>query len=452
MKKRIIKALIDSPHNDGDRLPSVRDLINSFGASSGTVQAALKELTNDSLIYRIHGKGCFWGREPQNARAPEKKLTVIEKLAQNFELDFQRGFLKPNQTLPQGKILAARYDVSQNTLRKFLNQKVEQGFLQKNGRNYHFIRKEVTERKQPISELIFVTRCNSWGGFTAESEREMDFLRLVYKTAGANQFKLILLGINDNMGQLFDRHGNQCQLTDYPNAVGAILSTLLVQNFLPLLYFFAKVKYPVAVWWEHPETAVPKAFLKKENWMFFNSTFGKKPGIEVGKFLKKKSTLEVNYISPYHNSSWSKDRLIGLIDSGLKVNAFVDDQYASPWDYKQIARKNVEKYAVESYARNLVKKKIEGLLSQINEKDGKNVLVCVNDEVAGLILEMYENTQANLKIVAFDNSMESYLLRLPSYDFNTEALVEHIFYYIENPNGFGTYKKIHHILGNVVEK
>lgn len=452
MKKRIIQSLLKTEHKDGDRLPSVRTIISTYNVSSGTVQAALKDLAKQSKIYRIQGKGCFWGSEPPMITTPEVKLTIIEKLASNFENDFERGFLKPNHPLPQGKELAARYSVSQNTLRKFLSGKVEEGILTKNGRQYFFSRKEVSERKPPISELIFVTRCNSWGGFTAESEREMDFLRLVYKTAGANQYKLILLGINEATGQLIDRNGNPCKLSDFPNAIGAILSTLLVQNVQPLLYFFANVKYPVAVWWEHPETTVPKVFQKKENWLFLNSTFGKKPGIEMGKFLKKRGVSEVNYFSPYHNSSWSQDRLIGLQESGLKVHAYVDNEYASPWDFKEIARKSVEKHSVESYARTLVKKKLDELSKSAGESINYYINVCVNDEVAELFIEMTESSENAPKLIAFDNSMESYLLRLPSYDFNTEALVEHIFYYIENPAGFGKNKKIHHILGNVVEK
>ena len=43
MKQRIIKALLDMNLAEGDRLPSVRSMIKSFGASSGTVQAALAE-------------------------------------------------------------------------------------------------------------------------------------------------------------------------------------------------------------------------------------------------------------------------------------------------------------------------------------------------------------------------------------------------------------------------
>ena len=56
-------------------------------------------------------------------------------------------------------------------------------------------------------------------------------------------------------------------------------------------------------------------------------------------------------------------------------------------------------------------------------------------------------------MVAFDNSIESYLLRLDSFDFNTEILVEQMFYHLElgkndpfQGNGF------REISGKVVEK
>lgn len=310
--------------------------------------------------------------------------------------------------------------------------------------------------------MIFVTRCNSWGGFTPESERELDFLRLVYRKAGAERYKLSLLGINDETGKIVDRSGKERRLSDYPNAVGAVLSTLLVQRFQPLLNFFADAKYPVAVWWEHPEDAVPKTFLRKLNWTFFNSTFGENPGQETGRYLMSQGVKEINYFSPYHNSSWSKDRLMGLLTSGLQVHPYADDEFASPWDYKEIARKNVEKHSVETYARNLEKDKLKSMAQRaIADRQGKPNIpwVCVNDEVAGIFIEMNDDGDIKLEqpeygpvLVGFDNSIESYLLRLPSYDFNTEALVEQIFYSISNPSEYYDKKKIHHILGNVVEK
>lgn len=453
---------MDLPHKDGDRLPSIRDIIKNYRTSSGTVQQALKELTDEGFICKIQGKGCFWGKELITRNTPLIHETVAERLSKAFDRDFEQGFLKPSSPLPQSKELALRYNVAQNTLRKFLDGKVAQGVLQKSGRQYIFTQNRIVSSNTPLSEMIFVTRCNSWGGFTPESERELDFLRLVYKKAGAEHYKLTLLGINDETGKIVDRSGNIRQLSDFPNAVGAVLSTLLVQRFLPLLNFFTEAKFPIAVWWEHPEETVPKNFLRKLNWTFFNSTFGEKPGKETGRYLMSQGVKEINYFSPYHNSSWSKDRLMGLESSGLRVHSYVDDEFASPWDYKEIARKKVEKHSVETYARSLEKEKLRSMAEQAiaDRKDMANIpWVCVNDEVAGILLEMVDEMKMDINppeygpsIVGFDNSIESYLLRLPSYDFNTEALVDQIFYCISNPSDYYEKKKIHHILGNVVEK
>ena len=429
MKQRIIKALLDMNLDEGDRLPSVRSMIKSFGASSGTVQAALAELESAGKICKIQGKGCFWGTSPLRTQVPYVHETVSEKLAKAFERDFAQGYLKPSQPLPLSKELSARYNVSQGTLRKFLEEKVARNILKKEGRQYLFYRKQQKKDDEPLSELIFVTRCNSWGGFSAESERELDFLRLVYKTAGKNHYKLTLFGINDASGKLIDRSGKPCKLSEHPNAVGA----------------------------------VPKSFLRKDNWIFFNSTFGKNPGKEIGRYLLGLGVTEVGYFSPYHNSSWSKDRLTGLEESGLVVHPYVDAEFASPWDYKQIARKKVEKLSVEIMARTLEKEKLKTLAERALEfqsKNGNNMpWICVNDEVAGIFMEMVEENNMEIPqpnigptYIAFDNSMESYLLRIPSYDFNTDALVEQIFYYISSPSAFDGIKKIHHILGNVVEK
>jgi len=463
MKQRIVKVLQEMGLKDGDRLPSIRTLMKSLGTSSATVQAALAQLESKGKICRIQGKGCFWGNAPKTTDASNTPEKGLEKISKGFDRDFAQGFFKPSEPLPLSKELCTRYDVSPVTLRHFLAEKVARGTLHKQGRRYYFKINPYKKVNSPLSEIIFVTRCNSWGGFTAESERELDFLRLIYKTAGRDNYKLTLFGFNEASGKLIDRSGKPCKLSEHPNAVGAILSTLLVQDARPLLYFFSNVKIPVAVWWEHPIDSVPKNFLRKDNWMFFNSTFGKQPGKEIGKYLLGQGVTEAAYFSPYHGSSWSKDRLAGLEESGLTVHPYVDDEFASPWDYREMARKKVEKFSVDIMTRSLEKEKLKELALQAiaHQKSRKANMpwVCVNDEVAGIFMEMVE--EDHLKIpepvsgpafIAFDNSVESYLLRIPSYDFNTEALAEQMFYYIANTQAFNGIKKIHHILGNVVEK
>jgi len=457
MKNRVIKALLEMEHKDGDQLPSVRALMNAFDVSSNTVQSALRDLAKESKISKIQGKGCFWGSKLLFAATPKAHESVTEQIRKAFEHDVASGFLKISEPLPLSKELTVRYNVSPNSLRRFLEELVTRGTLKKVGRRFVFAQKREIVSQSSLSELIFVTRCNSWGGFSPESEREMDFLRLVYKTAGKNQYKLILLGYNDVSGVLVDRSGNARKLSEFPNAVGILISTLLIQNWKPLLANFTMVKMPVAVWWEHPGDATPKNFIQKNNWIFFNSTFGAAPGQEIGNYLKQHGINEACYFSPYHNSSWSKDRLEGLEKSGIKIHVYVDEEFASPWDFKQIARKEVDKNSVEFYARNLEKKKLQELIERAQKDlDGKATCmpwVCVNDEVAGLFIEMADDAgDEKPTYIGFDNSVESYLLRIPSYDFNTETLVEQMFYYISNPDAFSMKKNIHHILGNVVVK
>ena len=457
MHKELAHILEKLPHKDGDRLPSVREIMKVYSLSSSTVQAALRTLELESKICRIQGKGCFWtsqgiGKIYAGNSVPAIRETAMEKAEKLFREDWERGEFKIDGNLPLMKELSIRYNISQAVIRKFLNQQESRGILKRVGRHYRFTRKDEKKAGASLSEVIFVTRCNSWGGFTAESEREMDFLRMVYKKAGAEHYKLILLGLNEKTGMLIDRSGKPRKLTDFRNAVGAVLSTLLVMEPKKLLQLFAEVSYPVAVWWEHPVLSLPERYLRKENWTFFNSTFGPGPGKEMGKYLLSRGVHDVAFFSPYHDSSWSKERLAGLREMGLSVMDCTDDEFASPWDYKQIARSKVEKHSVEAYARELLKRKMVSILE--NRDYGQIPIVCVNDDVASALLELQEEGRIGPlgPLYAFDNSAESYLLRLPSYDFNTQALVDRMFYSLVNSDAFRMQHRIQQVLGQVVEK
>ena len=457
MRKELAHTLENLPHKDGDRLPSVREIMKVYRTASSTVQAALRTLEQAGKICRIQGKGSFWttggiSKICATETAPAVRESAIEKMERLFREDWERGFFKIDENLPLMKELSIRYNISQAIIRKFLTMQEARGILERYGRHYRFTRKDEAHPTEALSEIIFVTRCNSWGGFTAESEREMDFLRMVYKKAGAEHYKLILLGLNETTGLLIDRSGKPRNLSDFKNAVGAVLSTLLVMEPIKLLQLFANVRYPVAVWWEHPLQALPERYLHKENWTFFNSTFGPGPGKEMGKYLLSRGVHDVAFFSPYHDSSWSIERLEGLREVGLSVLDCTDDEFASPWDYKQIAREKVEKHSVESYARELLKRKMISILKNCDY--GQIPIVCVNDDVASTLLELHEEGCIGPlgQIFAFDNSAESYLLRLPSYDFNTQALVDRMFYSLVNRDAFRMQHRIQQVLGQVVEK
>jgi GntR family transcriptional regulator len=51
--------IIDGSLDSHDRLPSEHQMIEMFGVSRITIRQALKELENEGLIFRVHGKGTF---------------------------------------------------------------------------------------------------------------------------------------------------------------------------------------------------------------------------------------------------------------------------------------------------------------------------------------------------------------------------------------------------------
>lgn len=448
MKDEIVKALLQSVHADGDRLPSVRTLMKSLNAASATVQRALHELSKHRIIHTVPGKGCFWGASTNKALSLQN--TRNDSLSEKFQADIRAGIFSFQDPLPSQKELSSRYRVSTFRMRQFLQGKLKEGLLTREGTGRYFFPKQKEHSKE--SEILLVTRASSWGEFSPASEREMDFIRFAYQTGAKKRFKLRLLGFDEFSERFIDRNGNVKELADYPKIIGIILSTMLMGNPQRILSKLKTVSVPISVWWEHPLGSLSKTFLNRENWAFFNSTFGKKPGIFLGRFLLKKGFSKAAYISPYHASSWSRDRLQGLRESGLEIHAFTDSEFASPWDFRKIASKNGPKFSVELRAKRVEKKILKKIIQTIGDE---SVWIPANDEIAGLLRELEEEGAIGKipYLVAFDNTIESYLLRVDSFDFNTEILVEQMFYHLElgkndpfQGNGF------REISGKVVEK
>lgn len=446
MKQIIVEALLNQNYRIGERLPPVRQLMEMFKASSGTVQRALKELNQQGLVYSIPSKGFYWGKSPAFNTSPLIR-SPLESLRSRFMIDWRSGFFSQDSDLPSLKELKARYHVSSSLLLKFLSQEQQNGFLGRIGKSRFFINAIYQEKTK--TEILLITRCTPWGAFASESEREMDFIRLVYRGAASRRLKLRLLGYNEETNQWIDRNGTPCRLEVKKNTIGAIVSTLLILKPKPFLSALSHLKIPISIWWEHPQEGFQQLFKKHPLWTFFNSTFGSEPGRMMGRFLLEKGLQKVVYISPYHASSWSKDRLIGLENSGLSVLAITDSTYASPWDYKECARQSGPKNTVDLRAKDLLRQKLKKMISK---KSLLEACVCVNDEVASIVMEIMESKKEPERpyVIGFDNSAESYLLQFDSFDFNTEALVSQMFYHL-TADTFTTNHFVE-IPGSLVEK
>lgn len=77
--KNIIQNKIrDGDWNAGQKLPSEYQLVNALGVSRMTIHRALRELTQEGLINRVHGIGSFVADAPRHASLIELKDIAIE--------------------------------------------------------------------------------------------------------------------------------------------------------------------------------------------------------------------------------------------------------------------------------------------------------------------------------------------------------------------------------------
>ncbi len=424
-------------YKDGDRLPSVREVAASSGASTFTVFRAYKKLASQGKIYAEHGNGFFWGTKPKiEASAREYETERVERLLLDA---WKSGKISVDNPLPSIKDMCLSYATTLGTMRRTLEQLRAKGTLERKGQGrYYFASARVTSE---TTEILLIMRCNPNGDFNCLGERELSFMQKVYVEAHRNNLNVKALGYYEEEGAFLDANGNRIKLEECRDCFGAVVSTMLVFDINKLFAKLATTRFPVAVWWEHPLYDIPRALKKEKRFAFFNLAFGEFPGRIVGRFLKKKGLTRIAFVSPYHMSMWSRDRLKGLKNVGLEVFEATDASHASPYDFMQEPRAHARYRQI--------------LMSLVKKIPPVDAWVVSNDRV-GVELVSLANQGKILHppyMVSFDNSTDSYRNRLDSFEFNVETLAEQSVFHLVSPD-ITLYKKgdFRELSGHVVEK
>lgn len=428
-----------SGFKDGDRLPSVREVSASSGASTFTVFRAYKNLVAQGKVYAEHGNGYFWGRKPELAvSVHERESDRLERLLLE---DWKSGKISAGSPLPSIKELCTEFGTTPATMRRTLEVLQGKGILERKGRGRYWFANARRTSSARFKDILLIMRCNQNGDFSCLGERELTFMQKVYAEAHRNNLKVRALGYFEEGGLFLDAGGNRVDMESCRGCFGAVVSTMLVFNVNRLFAELSCTRFPVAVWWEHPLYDIPRALKKEKRFAFFNLAFGEFPGRSVGRFLKEKGMDRVAFVSPYHMSMWSRDRLKGLKKVGLEVFEATDASHASHFDFMQ------EKGAHEHFSHILQK-----LVKEIPPVDA---WVVSNDRVGVELLSLME--QGKLRrppyMVSFDNSNDSYRNRLDSFEFSLDALAEQSVFHLVSP-GVTLYKKddFRELSGRVVEK
>ncbi len=437
--EEVKKSVMNAGFKDGDKMPSVRKMAQQLKLSVTTIHKVYKVLAAEGQIKLVQGKGCFWGNVP--TASVIQVDDVYSSIEKQFLKDLESGYLNAFEQLPSTGDLSIRYRVSPYIIKKFLNQKVEQGILIRNGRKMFFNEERTVGSSNYI---MFVHRCDERGRMRIESERESDVFRTLARIAGEQNIVVHFIGYHEKSNRLFHPDGSSFVVKNDSRCLGAFLSTWLVVDAQRLFAHFAHFESPISVWWEYAPDTVPLSVRNKKKWAFYNVAFGKEAGLIVGQYLKKKKIGPVHYVSPYHLSFWSKARLQGVQDAGVEVVPLVDDRFASPFDLKNYT----ESEGLDSQV--FLDQMIEQLLSGATLKH----FVCSNDWVATTLIDYFRSKGKEVPyVVGFDDTIDSYRYVFDSFAFNVGTMVKEALYHIVAPTIYAEQRRqMQAPLGRVVSK
>jgi DNA-binding transcriptional regulator YhcF (GntR family) len=433
-------------------LPSIRNLARHFGVSINTVQRALRILSAHGDAYGVPGKGYYWGTGPAPAPSlPPRKTDGPGRIAEALKEDLRTGALEPFARLPAQKAMADRYRISTRTLRKALLALEADGVLDRHGRTYRF---KSASPAVPGSFVILVTRCDISGRLILDSERELDFLKAAYMETRALRLELQVIGFGPG-GRLLDRQGRKVSPTPGGRPVlGFLVSTWLIPDIHGILASLRPYHLPISIWWEHSPESLSRTRLPR-NIVFFNLSFGERPGAIIAETLLGLGHTHVLFLSPFHASAWSRQRLEGLRNRILKapggrVMAVADASHASPWSFQEEAWKEFgggngalaadDPKVLRRKSRNLARR-VKDMLAEAAAAAEATAWVCVNDEVAEIVSAYLRTRDRKTRdgrpapyLISFDNSAASYRLGIDSFAFDSGAMVREMLFHLTRPS------------------
>ncbi len=103
LKELIKKEIQNGNLQPNDRLPSEKEMCDTYKVSRITVRQALAELVNEGLVYRIHGKGTFVA----NPRL-EQELVKVTPFAETL----RRKGIKPSTKYLKSQIIPADFNLA----------------------------------------------------------------------------------------------------------------------------------------------------------------------------------------------------------------------------------------------------------------------------------------------------------------------------------------------------
>lgn len=475
------------------KLPSVRNLASRCSVSLVTTLRAIEVLKSEGLLKGGWGRGNYVAEDEKAfliRKTDLKTISTVKKTVTRIKKDIIEGKYQTHLPLPSIKQLTAFYDVSYPTIKKALGVLTEENVIKRSGSRYYFFTDQVKSNSR-IAIIAFGFAGNS---VKIETERERNFFRLLSTVAMQHNVVLETICCNDFLEEPQFYTPDKSPLEYYlkrNNIIGIILSSYHMKNSAECLRKVLSFNIPISAWVEDHRILkmIDYHGPGKKKLSFFDSSYSTLPGYEVGRYLIGKGHRNIAYISPFHQSPWSQNRLAGLkksamSDPDIRILPFVRTEYLNDYFFmlkimeESSFDQNVQvsgvacklhpflksrissiRYEYDTLLRdNMIFNVCEKLIKDASKDISITAWVCANDHIALLITDYWNYCSVPLSqrpaLIGFDNSFKSLQRNISSYEFNTYGEIQNMLNHLLYPNSTyllnGSYEM--KLSGKIVER
>ncbi|MBD3322453.1 MAG: GntR family transcriptional regulator [Chitinivibrionales bacterium] len=483
--QRYIAAEINSGrYTKNMPLPAMKKLAAEAGVSENTMLKAARFFRTKGALSGGNGEnyivdvGSIDNLEVDcdfNAQSSEYHCSnstyIWQRIRDSIRKDIFSSKYAPSSLLPTMLEFQNHYRASFRTVRKALLSLASEGIIVPRGKSYAV----VAASKAPAGKkIIFFTLASRSDSF-ADSGIPEQFLRELGHAVfacGASLEIYTYLWEEDGHCLRSRRNGK----ADFPpddEILGFVY--LSVNPFDPKRHeVLAHVHHrgkPVAILDISGGLGLP-LFMYRKNVRLFTAAVSKHPGILAARFLLDRGHRSVAYISPYHDSPWSKNRLNGIKEvyadaghgAGVSCFAFslppsIHDTYRKqaeersninafefcyrqwlstlPRTYQQV----IDPVVGSELKAHLItlgefRDRLNSLFSQALAQNEITAWIAANDQTALAALDfLAENNikvPERISVFGFDDSRETLQRGLTSFNFNMRAIVQLMVSFILN--------------------
>ena len=268
--------LREALQGDSSTPPSARLFCRRHGISSRTYSAALARLTAAGTVAPRRGPRALW-----------------QEVARALEAEIRSGELPSRTALPSPKELSRRFRVHPVTIRRALGELTENGILVREGRRW-------SPTRLRSSSAVTAAPMVACIGMQMDGEREIDVWREVQSEAAAQGLTVRILPWEGELGEI------------PAGTIGAVVSTWHLADPQELLRQLVARRLRSCIWTESALDRATRDWQGERFLSFHDIGNSRTSGRDMARHLETLGHRHIAWLSPFHGSHWSKNRLEGL--------------------------------------------------------------------------------------------------------------------------------------------